>query len=207
MNTIFENNKVDVCGQVASPLEFAYEVFGEAFYRFTLKIKRKSVAIDELPVTISERIIDTSQNYEGAYMRISGQLRTSNRQDGEKRKLFLAIFVKEYQFCEDKPYDTINNISIEGYVCKEPIYRETPLGKKITDLLIGVNRPYKKSDYIPCIAWGRNALFASGFEVGAYIRVSGRIQSRIYRKKISDTEFEERTAYEVSISTMEVINE
>ena len=145
-----------------------------------------------------------TQNYTGQYVCVSGSFRSYNRHDGKKNKLDLSIFAQEIEFAE-KLMDDVNDIFLDGYICKEPIYRKTPLGREIADILIAANRSYGKSDYIPCVAWGRNARYASGFEVGSRIQICGRIQSRRYVKKLDDESAEERTAYEVSISKLEVV--
>lgn len=120
----------------------------------------------------------------------------------------LSVFVCDIEAIDSKDANIDKNcITINGYVCKEPNYRKTPLGREITDMLIAVNRDYGKSDYIPCIAWGRNARFAGGFKIGTRVKLIGRIQSREYDKKISDTEFEKKVAYEVSVSKCDVIEE
>jgi primosomal replication protein N len=153
---------------------------------------------------ISERLINIHEDYRGCTVEAIGQFRSYNRHEGLKNRLMLSVFVREISFMEAfTDYTKTNQIFLDGYICKTPIYRKTPLGREIADLLMAVNRPYGKSDYIPCIAWGRNARYASGFEVGTRIRVWGRVQSREYTKKISETECEKRVAYEVSISKME----
>lgn len=156
---------------------------------------------------VSERLIDVSQNYEGEFLKVRGQLRSYNQHDNGKRKLILSVFAREVEFLEEEldGYGT-NNIYLDGYVCKEPTYRKTPLGREISDILLAVNRPYGKSDYIPCIFWGRNADYASRFDVGEHVEIFGRVQSRKYLKKISEEEAEERTAYEVSVSRMQIAN-
>ncbi len=157
---------------------------------------------------ISERLIDVSQDCTGKFITVNGQFRSFNRADGQRHQLILSVFAREIGFI-DEITDNVktNNISINGYICKRPIYRKTPLGREITDLLLAVNRPYGKSDYIPCVCWGRTARFASTFEIGEHIRIVGRIQSREYIKKLTETESEKRTAYEVSVDRLEVLDE
>ncbi len=162
--------------------------------------------MDYIPVMVSERIIDVSRDYVGQYVYISGQFRSFNRHEEKKNRLVLSVFAREVEFLEEVyDEDAENSIFLDGYVCKEAIYRKTPLGREISDLLIAVNRSYGKSDYIPCICWGRNARFASEFQVGAHVQIQGRIQSREYVKKLSETEVEHRTAYEVSVSKIDYI--
>lgn len=201
---IIENNQVTIMGKVATEFSFSHEVFGEGFYMVEVEVKRLSNSEDRIPLMISERLIDVTQDYTGEYIMVHGQFRSYNRHEEQKNRLVLSVFVREISFMEEEPDGTkTNSIWLDGYICKEPIYRKTPLGKEIADLLLAVNRPYGKSDYIPCICWGRNARYASGFEVGEHVQLLGRIQSREYVKRISDTETEKRVAYEVSVSKLE----
>ena len=201
---IIENNQVTIMGKVATEFSFSHEVFGEGFYMVEVEVKRLSNSEDRIPLMISERLIDVTQDYTGEYIMVHGQFRSYNRHEEQKNSLVLSVFVREISFMEEEPDGTkTNSIWLDGYICKEPIYRKTPLGREIADLLLAVNRPYGKSDYIPCICWGRNARYASGFEVGEHVQLLGRIQSREYVKRISDTETEKRVAYEVSVSKLE----
>ena len=201
---IIENNQVTIMGKVATEFSFSHEVFGEGFYMVEVEVKRLSNSEDRIPLMISERLIDVTQDYTGEYIMVHGQFRSYNRHEEQKNRLVLSVFVREISFMEEEPDGTkTNSIWLDGYICKEPIYRKTPLGREIADLLLAVNRPYGKSDYIPCICWGRNARYASGFEVGEHVQLLGRIQSRGYVKRISDTETEKRVAYEVSVSKLE----
>lgn len=199
-----ENNKVTVIGQVVSDFIFSHEVFGEGFYMVDLAVNRLSDQEDRIPLMISERLIDVTADHRGQTLEAVGQFRSYNRHEGSKNRLVLSVFVRELRFLEEfTDYTKTNQIFLDGYICKEPIYRKTPLGREIADLLIAVNRPYGKSDYIPCIAWGRNARYASAFEVGSRMRIWGRVQSREYTKKLSEVESEKRIAYEVSVSKLE----
>ncbi len=203
---MIENNKVSVIGEVASEFTFSHEVFGEGFYILEVLVNRLSDQADRIPLMISERLIDVKKDYRGQTIEAIGQFRSYNRHEGTKNRLVLSIFVREVEFIEKfTDYTKTNQIFLDGFVCKIPIYRKTPLGREIADLLIAVNRPYGKSDYIPCIAWGRNARYASTFEVGCRIKIWGRVQSREYTKRISDTETEKRVAYEVSVSKLECV--
>jgi len=205
---MIENNKVSVIGEVVSEFTFSHEVFGEGFYIADLAVSRLSDQVDVIPLMISERLLDVSKDYRGMTMEAIGQFRSYNRHEGAKNRLVLSVFVREIHFLEEfTDYTKTNQIFLEGYICKEPIYRKTPLGREIADMLLAVNRPYGKSDYIPCIAWGRNARYASGFGVGSYVCVWGRVQSREYTKKLSETECEKRVAYEVSVSKLECVEE
>jgi len=201
---VMENNKVSVIGMVVSGFTFSHEVFGEGFYVVDLAVNRLSDQADIIPLMISERLIDIEQDYQGNTVEAVGQFRSYNRHEGVKNRLVLSVFVREINFIEEfTDYTKTNQIFLDGYICKEPIYRKTPLGREIADLLLAVNRPYGKSDYIPCIAWGRNARYASNFGVGSRIQLWGRVQSREYTKKINETECEKRVAYEVSVSKLE----
>ena len=201
---IIENNQVSITGKIVTGFTFSHQVYGEGFYTMDLLVKRLSDSEDRIPVMVSERLVDVTQDYVGQYVEIHGQFRSYNRHEGTKNRLMLSVFVREIHFMDEfTDYTKTNQIFLDGYICKAPIYRKTPLGREIADLLLAVNRPYGKSDYIPCISWGRNARFASGFEVGTRVRIWGRVQSREYTKKITETECEKRIAYEVSISKLE----
>ena len=201
---VMENNRVTVIGTIVSDFTFSHAVFGEGFYLVDLSVNRLSEQADVIPLMVSERLMDVTRDYRGCTIEADGQFRSYNRHEGVKNRLVLSVFVREVQFLEEfTDYTKTNQIFLDGYICKEPIYRNTPLGREIADLLVAVNRPYGKSDYIPCIAWGRNARFASGFSVGTRIQIWGRVQSREYTKKLSETECEKRTAYEVSVSKLE----
>lgn len=201
---VIENNKVSVIGEVISEFTFSHEVFGEGFYLVSLAVSRLSDQVDIIPLMISERLLDVTQDYRGRTVEAIGQFRSYNCHEGVKNRLVLSVFVRELNFLEEFTDCTkTNQIYLDGYICKEVIYRKTPLGREIADILLAVNRPYGKSDYIPCIAWGRNARYASGFAVGARVKVWGRVQSREYTKKLNETECEKRVAYEVSVSKME----
>ena len=201
---IIENNQVSIIGKVASSFTFSHQVFGEGFYLVDVLVKRLSDSEDRIPLMVSERLVDVSQDYEGEYIMVQGQFRSYNRHEEKKNRLVLSVFVRELSFVEEAD-DSIktNQIFLDGYICKPPVYRKTPLGREIADLLLAVNRPYGKSDYIPCICWGRNARYASAFEVGGHVLLWGRIQSREYIKKMGENETEKRTAYEVSVSKLE----
>ena len=201
---VMENNRVTVIGTIVSDFTFSHAVFGEGFYLVDLSVNRLSEQADVIPLMVSERLMDVTRDYRGCTIEADGQFRSYNRHEGVKNRLVLSVFVREVQFLEEfTDYTKTNQIFLDGYICKEPIYRKTPLGREIADLLVAGNRPYGKSDYIPCIAWGRNARFASGFSVGTRIQIWGRVQSREYTKKLSETECEKRTAYEVSVSKLE----
>ena len=201
---LMKNNKVTISGEVVSEPEFSHEVYNEGFYEFYLKVNRLSVAYDIIPVTISERLMKISNIKVGSKISGYGQFRSYNKLQDGKSKLLLTVFLREIL-----PYDEYanpNSIEITGYVCKEPVFRTTPFNREISDVLLAVNRSYNKSDYLPCIAWGRNARFVKDFVVGDKVIVSGRIQSREYQKKIDD-EVVTRTAYEISLSKIELIRE
>ena len=205
---VIENNRVTIVGEVVSEFEFSHEVYGEGFYTLNISVNRLSDSVDIIPLMISERLVDVTEDLRGVIIEASGQFRSYNRHEENKNRLMLSIFVRELQLYDNyEEENSTNQIFLDGYICKPAIYRRTPLGREIADVLIAVNRPYGKSDYIPCIAWGRNARFAAGFEVGSHIQIYGRIQSREYVKKISEDECERRTAYEVSVSKIEYFEE
>lgn len=203
---LFENNQVSMMGEIVSEFQFSHEVFGEGFYMVELAVNRLSNYSDYIPLMISERLIDTEQDYTGQLIRVSGQFRSYNRHEEKKNRLVLSVFVRELEFLDEiDENEKTNQIFLDGYICKEPIYRKTPLGREIADVLLAVNRSYGKSDYIPCICWGRNARVASGFTVGSHIQIVGRVQSREYVKRIDEENVEHRVAYEVSVSKVDLL--
>lgn len=205
---IFENNQVIIAGEIVSGFTFSHEVYGEGFYMVEVAVNRLSNYADYIPVMVSERLIDVTENFEGQYISVVGQFRSYNRHEEKKNRLVLSVFAREIEFTGEPGEDVKSNqIFLDGYICKEPIYRKTPLGREIADLLIAVNRSYGKSDYIPSICWGRNARYAAGFAVGEHVQIWGRIQSREYVKKLNEFETEKRIAYEVSVSKIDCIED
>ena len=201
MNIMQEkNNRVFISGEIVTEAEFSHEVYGEGFYEMNVLVKRLSGQGDILPVTVSERLISDGALRVGVTINALGQFRSYNKLVDGKSKLMLTVFVRE--LLEDMPVRNPNSIVLTGYICKPPIYRTTPFNREIADILIAVNRSYNKSDYIPCIAWCRNARFAKNLAVGEKIAISGRIQSREYQKRVTDDEVKTLTAYEVSISKL-----
>ncbi len=198
-----ENNVITLVGTIVSEKQFSHEVYGEGFYTFNLEVPRLSENSDIIPVTASERILEDSFKV-GKKVIIDGQFRSYNNYESMKNKLVLTVFVKDIRAVEAEDENlNPNEIILDGFICKKPIYRTTPFGREIADILLAVNRAYNKSDYIPCIAWGRNARFCQNMQVGEKIKIWGRIQSRLYEKKFEDGTSETRRAYEVSISKME----
>ncbi len=218
MNTNYsDNNHLVLVGKVTSEKRFSHEIYGERFYIFDLEVPRLSDTSDFIPITISERLIDEEKMKIGKKIIVKGQFRSYNSYENERNKLILTVFVKDVIF-EDEidakieedellKSNVSNEVILTGYICKKPIYRQTPFGREIADILLAVNRAYNKSDYIPSIAWGRTARFCQNLETGTEVRVIGRVQSRNYEKKHEDGTVEQRVAYEVSISSLEVINE
>ena len=212
-----ENNYITLVGKVTGEKKLSHEIYGEKFYIFNLEIPRLSGNSDIIPVTISERIIKEDTLTEGKKLLVKGQFRSYNSFVNEKNKLILTVFAKDVVEVEENNEEeeneivkkdiVTNEVVLIGYICKKPIYRQTPFGREIADILLAVNRAYNKSDYIPCIAWGRNARFCQTIEVGAQVKIVGRVQSRTYEKKFEDGTVETRVAYEVSIGSLEVINE
>ena len=201
-----DTNVVNLKGKIANNLEFSHEIFGEKFYTTKLKIDRLSESHDVLPITVSERLLDEIDLNENRVVKVEGQLRSYNKNIDNKNRLVLTIFARDIKE-EDEYSKDPNSIYLDGYICKEPVYRKTPLGREITDLLVAINRPYNKSDYIPSIVWGRNAKFAKSLKVGDRIQMWGRIQSREYEKKTENGEAIKKVAYEVSISKIKKMSE
>lgn len=205
---VIENNQVTVMGEIVGDFAFSHEIFGEGFYMVDVKVQRLSESYDIIPVMVSERLLDVNADYKGMLISVSGQFRSYNRHEERKNRLVLSVFAREIEFVDEiEESARTNQIFLDGYICKEPIYRKTPLGREIADLLLAVNRPYGKSDYIPCICWGRNARYASNFRVGERCAIWGRIQSREYMKKLDEENVERRVAFEVSVSKLELFSE
>ncbi len=218
-----ENNYLTLVGKVTSEKQFSHEIYGERFYSFDLTIPRLSGNADVIPVTISERLITDDMLVIGTKLLVKGQFRSYNSYENERNKLILTVFVKDIEKIEDDEKETVegdeetsefvrkdmitNEVVLIGYICKKPIYRQTPFGREIADILLAVNRSYNKSDYIPSIAWGRNARFCQNLEVGTEVKIVGRIQSRNYEKKLEDGTVLKKVAYEVSIGSLEIIKE
>lgn len=203
MERTIENNKVTLSGEITGNFEFSYEFYGEKFYAARLMVARQSDNKDIIPITVSDRLIDVRRDWTGQAVKVSGQFRSYNQHDGERNHLALSVFVKEFEPGEKENEEqniehNENKIFLNGYICKQPAYRKTPLGREIADMLLAINRPYGKSDYIPCIVWGRNARYAETLAVGTKLQLWGRVQSRKYQKKISEGEYEMHTAFEVS---------
>ncbi|MCE5222319.1 MAG: single-stranded DNA-binding protein [Clostridium sp.] len=202
MDNLMLNNKIYLEGKVTSGLEFSHEMYGEGFYTFDLDVMRLSDSVDTLNITVSERLLSDIKLEVGIDVIVEGQLRSYNKFIDGSNKLILTVFARNIEPCMERSKNP-NEIFLDGYICKEPIYRTTPFGREIADVLLAVNRAYNKSDYIPTIAWGRNSRFCQTLSVGDNIKVWGRLQSREYQKKVSDSEVIRKIAYEVSISKME----
>ena len=193
-----ENNGTCVTGRITSGFSYSHEIFGERFFRADILARRVT---DTIPLMFSEKLADVEMDYSDSVVEVTGQFRSYNRKEDRKSHLELSVFVQGIRFLDGECADRENNncVCLKGFLCKAPVYRETPLGRRICDILLAVNRPYGKSDYIPCIIWGRDAVLASRLDVGSPVEVTGRIQSREYEKKLSETETEIRVAYEVSV--------
>ncbi len=198
MNFDLSNNKVYLCGIVASEPQFSHEIYGERFYEINLDVRRLSGQGDVIPITISERLFKDNNLTLGRTIALKGQFRSYNKLIDGHSKLMLTVFVRE--LCKENPSYSTNIIELSGYVCKDPVYRTTPFKREICDVLLAVNRAYNKSDYLPCIAWGRNARYVSELAVGEKVFITGRIQSREYQKRIDETTVETKTAFEISVS-------
>ena len=211
MNTNYsENNHLVLVGKIVGEQKYSHEIYGEKFYSFDLEVVRLSSNTDIIPITVSERLLTNLDLSIGKNVEVEGQFRSYNNYDSKKNRLILTVFAKEIkeseevQEQEENKNVITNEVTLIGYVCKKPIYRQTPFGREIADILLAVNRAYNKSDYIPCIAWGRNARFCQNIEVGTEVKIIGRVQSRTYEKKYEDGTVETRVAYEVSIASMEI---
>ncbi len=200
------NNQAVVIGSIESDFEFNHEIYGEKFYTFSVQIPRLSGAADSVRIMVSERLVMDGEYKIGDKIEISGQFRSYNSIDNGSNRLVLTVFAKDIAHFDEDENKNPNSLFLNGYICKEPIYRTTPFGREITDILLAVNRSYNKSDYIPIIAWGRNARFAKTLNVGDNVRIWGRIQSRKYQKRLSEEEIITKTAYEVSINRMELVD-
>lgn len=200
-----DTNVVNLKGELEDELEFSHEIFGEKFYCTKIKIHRLSDSYDILPMTISERLLQEIDFEKDKLVSVLGQLRSYNKNVDNKNKLVLTVFVREIKPITEVDTKDPNSIFLDGYICKLPIYRKTPLGREITDLLVAINRPYNKSDYIPSIVWGRNAKFAKNLQVGDRIQMWGRVQSRTYDKKIDSGVSIKKVAYEVSVSKIKKV--
>ena len=215
MNTNYlENNHLVLVGKVTSDKKFSHEIYGEKFYIFDLEVPRLSGNADIIPITISERLLEKEDLEIDKKIIVEGQFRSYNSYQNERNKLVLTVFAKDVKFIENQDEEiqaskdfVSNEVTLNGYICKKPIYRQTPFGREIADLLLAVNRAYNKSDYIPCIAWGRNARFCENIEVGTEVKVVGRVQSRTYEKKYEDGTSETKVAYEFSISSLEIVKQ
>ncbi len=202
---LLSNNQAVVAGEIVSGFTFSHEVFGEGFYMVDVLVSRLSDTYDTIPLMVSDRIIDVDEDCIGRKVEAKGQFRSYNKHEETKNRLILSLFVREIEFIDDEYISKPNHIYLDGYICKPPVYRMTPLGREIADVLLAVNRAYGKSDYIPCICWGRNARFAGKLAVGEHVAIWGRIQSREYQKKIGNDRVVSKTAYEVSVSKMECL--
>lgn len=215
MDTVYsENNHIILVGKVTSDKKFSHEIYGEKFYIFDLSVPRLSGTSDVIPITVSERLMVDGDLPIGTKITVEGQFRSYNSYGEGKNKLVLTVFAKNIEMLEDQESEVeakkdfvSNEVTLIGYICKKPIYRQTPFGREIADILLAVNRAYSKSDYIPCIAWGRTARFCENMEVGTEVKIVGRVQSRQYEKKHEDGTVENKVAYEVSVSSLEVINQ
>jgi len=202
-----QNNYIMLVGKITSEKKFSHEIYGESFFNFDLEIPRLSGISDIIPITISERLIANFDLNIGKQVVIEGQFRSYNTYEDSKSRLILTVFVKEIrEKGEDEEIKVPNEVQLVGHICRKPIYRKTPFGREIADILVAVNRAYNKSDYIPCITWGRNARFCENMQIGTELKLVGRVQSRPYEKKHEDGTVEQRTAYEVSISSLEFVN-
>jgi len=215
LNTNYsDNNHIILVGKVTSDKKFSHEIYGEKFYIFNLSVPRLSGNADIIPITISERLLELEDLEMNKKIIVEGQFRSYNSYENDRNRLVLTVFAKEVKFVENQEEEIevskdfiSNEVILNGFICKKPIYRQTPFGREISDILLAVNRAYNKSDYIPCIAWGRNARFCENIPVGTEVKIIGRVQSRTYEKKYDDGRVENKVAYEVSVASLEVVNQ
>lgn len=205
MDNNLETNKVHLSGRVLSGPEFNHKTYGEAFYMIVLGIFRRSGYEDKIRLIVSEKLLSGRSPRKEEFLDITGQIRTYNRDINGKNKLEVTVFVREMEYCCGYEPDYINLIYMEGFICKKPVRRRSPLGREICDLMVAVNRMYNKSDYIPSIAWGRNAVYSEALQIGDQVIIEGRIQSRDYRKFTEEGHLVNKTAYEVSITNIEAV--
>ena len=199
-----ESNQLTLCGVIETAPVLDHEVFGEQFYRLELRVPRLSGASDLLPVTISDRLMN-SQVSPGVRIQVSGQLRSYNKVMGGAGRLLLTAFAQRLLAPDDG--ENPNIIHLTGALCKPPSFRTTPFGREIADLMLAVNRAFGNSEYIPCIAWGRTARYAAQLSVGDRLQVQGRFQSREYQKQLPDGVIANRTAYEVSLNRLTCVKD
>lgn len=206
-NELMENNKVAISGKVGAEFTYSHEIYGEKFYTTDLLVRRMSGFVDQIPLIVSERLVYVHDKWSGVIIKVNGQFRSYNRCTENGNRVILHVFATEVELGENQDKNEEindgNEIILRGHICKAPVYRKTPMGREITDFLLAVNRSYGKSDYIPCICWGRNARFLYSMGIGQEIIITGRIQSREYHKRLTDDEYEIRTAYEVSVGRIE----
>lgn len=215
MNTNYsDNNHIILVGKVTSDKKFSHEIYGEKFYIFNLSVPRLSGNADIIPITISERLLELEDLEMNKKIIVEGQFRSYNSYENDRNRLVLTVFAREVRFVENQEEEIevskdfiSNEVILNGFICKKPIYRQTPFGREISDILLAVNRAYNKSDYIPCIAWGRNARFCENIPVGTEVKIIGRVQSRTYEKKYDDGRVENKVAYEVSVASLEIVNQ
>lgn len=202
-------NTAKIVGYVVSSPEIHHSTHGEDFYEFSVRVPRlNSSASDILKVEISDRVFNVNKIKVDSIVSVEGQFRSFNEHNTDTGKISLRLFLftKEIEVL-DSADDFTNKITLHGFICKEVVHRKTPGGREISDVILSVNRLYNKSDYIPCVVWGRNARYVSKMGVGTEIEFSGRIQSRVYTKKFEDGSTLEREVYEVSVSDVTKISD
>lgn len=197
----YDTNEIYISGKIVSEPVLTKNYYGEGFYEFKVEAERLSGRTDVLPFMVSERLTSDVALKEGTSIAVAGEIRTYNRIEDGKSRLFIHVFVSRFV---DLPDREMNRVLLSGYICKPPVFRLTPEGREITDILLAVNRRYGKSSYVPIIAWGRNARFCGNLPMGVSLSIEGRFQSRLYKKKLSETEIEQRVAYEVSAGQVAV---
>ena len=194
-------NRAVLRGMLAELPVFSHENHDKKFFRFLLEVQRLSGAVDILPVIASEEALCAMDLSGGSMIEVTGQVRSFNSRAATGRKLIISVYAETVEAVEG---EAVNDVSLTGVICKPPVYRRTPLGREICDIMLAVNRPYRRTDYIPCIFWGKTAALVRQAQVGHTVGLTGRLQSREYIKML-DEGSEQRTAYEVSAITAQIL--
>lgn len=197
----YSTNYITIRGSLLELPVFSHENHGRRFYRFTLEVARLSGTLDLLPVIAEEQLISALDPCGGEMLTVTGQIRSHNRRTETSRQLLIFIFATGI-VAEDG--ESINDVILEGLLCREPTYRRTPLGREICDVMLAVPRAFRRADYLPCILWGRTAQEIARCHTRDRIRICGRLQSRVYTK-LTESGSVERTAYEVSALSAEIL--
>ncbi len=194
-------NQVILRGTLASAPRFSHENHGKRFFRFYLDVPRLSSAVDTLPIVAPEALLESTLLEEGALLCVTGQVRSHNLRSDGKRHLLIFVFASSLALQDGEP---ANQVTLEGFLCREPTYRRTPLGREICDVMLAVPRAFQRADYLPCILWGRTAQEISRCHTRDSLRITGRLQSRVYTK-VTEEGSQQKTAYEISALTAQIL--